>query len=223
MPARMRVFVTVVLQFLQKHRSQLRDAARAQRQHHVAWLCKRGNRSNSVWKRWSVSDAPRPCSCNATRERFRRDAFDRLLASRINIKQAKRVGVGEGGSELIHQIASAGEPVRLKDHMHPPESALASGGQRGPYFRRMVAVIVNHADARDRTFELEAPINSTKFVKRGTNLLRGNVEHGTHRNSRRRIQHVVRARNVQRELSEIFLLISHLEADQLNSPYKTLR
>src|ERR1019366_8036740 len=202
------------LQLLQNQRSQLRDAACAQRQHHVARLSEGCNRGHGVRKRGSVGYAPLPCPHNAASENFRRDAFDRLLAGRVNVEEAKRVGIGEGGRELIHQIASAGKTVRLEDHMHAAKSALTGGGQRGSDLRRMMAVIVNHADARSLALELEAAVHAAKTVERGTNLLRGNVERGAHRNRRRRVQHVVRARNVQREFAEILLFVSDLETDE---------
>src|ERR1019366_5171435 len=91
------------LQLLQNQRSQLRDAACAQRQHHVARLSEGCNRGHGVRKRGSVGDAPLPRSDNAASENFCRDAFDRLLAGRVNVEEAKRVGIGEGGRELIHQ------------------------------------------------------------------------------------------------------------------------
>src|SRR6202790_3706732 len=98
--------------------------------------------------------------------------------------------------------------------MHAAKSALASGGQRGPDFRRMMPVIVNHANARGLALKLEAAVDAAKIVKRGTDLLRRNVKRRAHRNRSRSVQHVVRARHPQRKTSEIFLFISNLEADE---------
>ena len=124
------------------------------------------NLSNRIGKRRNVCHARLPCPGDATGESFRRDAFDWLLACRINVEQTNRVGIGEGGCELIHQIASTGKAVRLEDNMHAPESALASRGQSRADFRWMMAVIVNHADARRLAFELKAPVHAAKAIQR---------------------------------------------------------
>src|SRR4029077_2639418 len=98
--------------------------------------------------------------------------------------------------------------------MHAAKSAVASPSQRGPDFRRMMPVIVNHTNACVLAFELEAAVYAAKIVERGADLLRRNVERSAHRNRSCRIQHIVHARNVQREVSQIFLLISNLETDK---------
>src|SRR5208282_6294853 len=95
--------------------------------------------------------------------------------------------------------------------MHPPESTLPSRGQRRPYLRRMMSIIVNHADASRFALELEPAVHPAKSIQRGADLLRRNVERHAHRNRRRGVQHVVRARNVQREPAEILLFVSYLE------------
>ncbi len=148
-----------------------------------------------------TSALPCPNSNYAAGERFGCDAFDRLLAGGINIEQAECVGVGKGGGEFIHQIASASEAVRLEDDMHAPKSALASRGQRRPNLRGMVSVIVDHADARRRAFELEAAIHTAKTVERRSDLVGRNVQRSAHCNCRCCVEHVVRTRNVQREFS----------------------
>src|ERR1019366_5563750 len=135
----------------------------------------------------------------------------------------KRVRVAKRSRELIHQIASARKAVRLKDHMHPPIRALPSRRQRSSYLRRMMPVIVNHADAGGRSFKLKAPVHAAKSRQRRTNLLRRNIERRPYRNRRRSIPHVVHTRHVQRELAEILLLISHLKANQRPVLFGSLR
>ena len=78
----------------------------------------------------------------------------------------------------------------------------------------MVPVIVNHADARRLAFQLEAPVHAAKTIQRGTDLLRRNVERDTNRNRGSRVQHVVRARDVQRKFAEILLLVGHSETNR---------
>src|SRR5260370_19112492 len=98
--------------------------------------------------------------------------------------------------------------------MHATKPALARGGQRGPDFRRMVSIIVDHADARSLAFELEAAVHAAKGVKRRTNPLHGNGERGANRNGSGSVQHVVPAWHVQGELAEILLFVSNLETDE---------
>src|ERR1700746_169015 len=123
-----------------------------------------------------MGDAPIPCFSNAAYERLLRDAFNGLLACRINIQHAKGIGIGKSIGEIVHQIASTGEAMGLKDDMHSPVSALASPSESGPNFRGRMSIIVDHVDARSHTFELEPAINATKCSETGANLLRGNVE-----------------------------------------------
>src|ERR1700720_1306901 len=100
-------------ELLQNHSTELRDAARAQGQDHVARLRLFGDRSDSVRKRGSVGDSSLPYSGDAAYERLRCDAFDGLLACRINIQHAKGIGIGKSIGEIIHQIASTGEAMGL--------------------------------------------------------------------------------------------------------------
>src|SRR6266853_1551739 len=200
-------------ELLKNHSTKLRNAARAQGQDHVARLRLFGDRSDGVRKRGSVGDASLPCSAEAAYERLRRDAFNGLLACRINIQHAKGIGIGKSIGEISHQIASTGEAMGLKDDVHSPVSALASRSESGANFRGMMSIIVDHVDARSHTFELEAAIDTTKCSETGANLLRGNVERGAHSNGRCSVKNIVCAGHMQRKLSEIPFLVGNLKSN----------
>ena len=91
--------------------------------------------------------------------------------------------------------------MRLEDNVNTAESALPSRSQRGANFRRMVTVIVNHADSRRCAFELEAAIHAAKGFERGANLFRGNIKRDADCYSGGCIQNVMHAGHMQRELA----------------------
>ena len=70
----------------------------------------------------------------------------------------------------------------------------------------MMPIIVDHADARSLAFELKAAIDPAKTVKPETDLLHRNIKRDANSDSGRGIQHIVRARNVERKFSESFSL-----------------
>jgi hypothetical protein len=52
---------------------------------------------------------------DALHQRLGRDAFDRILARRIDRRDHHGVGVVEAGGKIVEQVAQAREAVRLRD------------------------------------------------------------------------------------------------------------
>src|SRR4051812_21228911 len=92
--------------------------------------------------------------------------------------------------------------MRLEDDMHFSESALRGCGQSGADLRRMMAIIVNHAHARDFALQLESAIDSPEMLQCMTDLLRRDVQSSADSNSRGGIQHVMHPRNKQGEFAQ---------------------
>ena len=137
-----------------------------------------------------------------------RDAFDGLLAGGVNIQHEQRVGIGEGGGELVHQVAGAGVAMRLEDDVDLAKSALARGGQRGPNLGGMVAVVVDHADARGLAAQLEAAVDAAEAARaRCESASTGMSSPSSNRNGGRGIQHVVSARDMQSEFAQVLFAI----------------
>src|SRR5258706_3953242 len=84
---------------------------------------------------------------NLASQNFGSHAFDRLFACGIDVEDEDGVGVGEGGCEIVHEIAGAGVAVGLEDYVDMMESALAGSGEGGAGFGWWMAVILNYADA----------------------------------------------------------------------------
>src|SRR5437763_1349192 len=61
-------------------------------------------------------------------ERFSRNAGDRRLAGGVDIEHLERIGIVKGGDKIIHQVARAGETMRLEDDVDSLVSALPRGG-----------------------------------------------------------------------------------------------
>src|SRR5712671_4462667 len=73
------------LQFLQDHRSQLRDTACAQRKNHVSILGHCRGRTDGLRERTHVLRASSTLLANSPRKRLAADPLDRLFAGCINI------------------------------------------------------------------------------------------------------------------------------------------
>src|ERR1700722_14322387 len=139
-------------------------------------MCQCRDHRDRVRRRGSVHDADIFRTGNALDQSFGCNSLNRLLARRINVEQANRIGIGEGGSEFIHKIASTSKEMRLEDDMYASESALSSARESGPNFGRVMPVIVNHANASGFALELKAPVHAAKPVKSRTDLFDRNVE-----------------------------------------------
>jgi hypothetical protein len=134
-----------------------------------------------------------------------------LLARGINIQYEQRVGVREGGGELIHQVASSGVAVRLKDHVNLAIAALSGRRERCANLGGMVAIVVDDCDTSNLAAQLETPVDSAKVFKRLANVRDGNVESDADGYGGGCIQDVMQSRNVQAESAEIGAAIGDLE------------
>ena len=92
-----------------------------------------------------------------------------------------------------HQVARPRKAMRLKQHQHPPKTALARRLQCCLHFRRVMTVVVNHRNARRHALALKAAVNTTKRRQPFRNLLRRNPKLHTDRHRRRRVQYIVLA------------------------------
>ena len=88
----------------------------------------------------------------------------------INVQHHQRVGVVESGRKFVHQIAGAGVAMRLEDDVDLAIAALPRRRQRRPNLGRMMAVVVNHADARGLPAQLKAPVHAAEILQRVANL-----------------------------------------------------
>ena len=99
------------------------------------------------------------------------DAFDRLLARRVDRRGIDHVGIVECAFEVIHVIAQAREAVRLDHGDDAPLHAFARSGQHGADFHRVVAVIVDHCHAtaldRDLADFGEAALHAAELGEAG--------------------------------------------------------
>ena len=82
----------------------------------------------------------------------------------------------------------------------------------------MVAVVVDHADARRPPAQLEAAVHAAELVERRADRLDGNVQPDAHRNGGRRIQHVVHAGHMQREFAQVLSRDRHAKPAQGLTP-----
>src|SRR5215467_8239265 len=100
------------------------------------------------------ADAAGQCLARYTR--------NRSFAGGVDVGDYKQVGLIKGASELLPEMLRTAKTVRLKQHQQAAELAAARGFERGLDFGGMMAVVVDHRDVVDRTFDVEAPADSGK-------------------------------------------------------------
>src|ERR1700675_4555084 len=82
-------------------------------------------------------------------QRLSADPLDAVFAGSVNIENEECVGVVEGIGEIVHERFGPRIAMRLEDHMNPAKAALFGGCQGRLDLGRMMAVIVDHTDARN--------------------------------------------------------------------------
>ena len=101
--------------------------------------------------------------------------------------------------------------MRLEQDVQPARRTAARRGQGGPDFGRVVAVVVDHGDAALYAFHLEAPIDAAELRQSFADRATLDVQFEGRGDSCRRIQHVVLARHVQLEGTQIVRAVPEIE------------
>src|SRR5579862_6695744 len=148
---------------------------------------------------------------DALGEGFRRYAFDRRFRRGVDVHEIYGIGLMEGAREIVHQGRGAGVAMRLEEHVNVAETAGAGGGERRSDFSGMVAVIVDHGDARDGAAHLKAAVDSGESGEGFANGVRRDFEFQAHGGGRGRIEDVMRAGNVQAETAQILAAQSEMK------------
>src|SRR5262245_20322072 len=102
--------------------------------------------------------------------------------------------------------------MRLEDDVNLAESALLRRSERHLDLGGLVFVVSDHADARRAAAQLKAPVDPTELIERSPDCIHADVEPDSNSDRCRRIEHVVYAGHVQRELAKVLLLISNVKA-----------
>ncbi len=148
--------------------ARLVDVSRAQADHQITRLQHRadarGDQPGKVVLVESGRDAPRA----ATHPRSDWPVTPGIACSLggINARDHHDVGRFERASELVAQRLRARITVRLKHRDDPARMPRARRLQRGADFTRMMAVIIDHREARAAVFELETPPRAAKRFQR---------------------------------------------------------
>src|SRR5579872_6852598 len=119
------------------------------------------------------------------------------------------IGLMEGAREIIHQRLRARVAMGLKQHVDALKTAGAGGGESGADFRWVMSVIVDHGDAALCAAHLKAAVDATEFSQRLANHLYWNVEFESHCDSRRSVESIMRAGDLQAEATKI--AIAHMQ------------
>ena len=153
------------------------------------------------------STAPR--DAHRAAERPAVGAGDRRLARRIDLGDQQRVGRRQHLREVVEQVAGARVAVRL-EHQHQAalRPGLAHGLERRGDLGRVVAVVVDERDAAARSLDvaehLQAPVDALEARQRALDGRVGDLELRGHGDGGQRVEHVVQARQVQRDRQRVF-------------------
>ena len=150
---------------------------------------------------------------DSARQSFAGDALDRRFAGGINVEDGQRVGILKCGGELVHEIAGAGVAMRLEYDVDFAEAALPRGRKRGTNLGGMMAVVINHADARGLASQLEPAIHAAEVLESDADVVGADVETDSDRDGCGRIQDVMHSGHVQTEFAEVSVLRRSHEND----------
>ena len=123
------------------------------------------------------------------------DPLDRLLARGIDRRDEHHVGVVEGVLEVLHQVAQAGEAVRLDHRDDPLLRRFARRRQHRADLDRVMGIIVDDRRAVDLADLVKRRLTPVKLSKPAGQRRIVHPELEPDRDRRQRVQHIVPARH----------------------------
>src|SRR5580692_360862 len=96
-------------------------------------------------------------------ERFTGDAGDGRFARGVDIQQHQNVGLIESAAEVVPEMLGARKAVGLEEDQQTIELAAAGGFEGSANFDRVMAVIVDHGDVVDDSFDVETAAHAGEF------------------------------------------------------------
>ena len=132
------------------------------------------------------------------RERVDRDARNRVLAGRVDVRQHDVIGAGERRTEGVHQRRRSGKAMRLKGDDNPSPERTGGLEHRGD-LGRVVSVVVDDEDAVRLAANVEPPLRAAKVPEAGRGLLEGHAQFRGDGDRGQRVLQVVPARHLQRQ------------------------
>src|SRR6266481_6486695 len=155
-----------------------------------------------------VEDILVPGFANRGGQSFAGDAGNGRLACRVNVGEHQHVGLVEGAAEFVPEMLRARVAMGLEEHQQAIEFADARGFQCHADFGGVMAVIVDHRNVIDRSFDFEAAHYAREFAEALADQLRGDIEIQRDGGSGCGVAHVVDARRVEKlEDAEIVALV----------------
>src|SRR6266850_1555717 len=141
-----------------------------------------------------------------------RDAGDRRFAGRVDVHHDQYVSQVEGREELLAQVQGPSVPVWLEHRHDPTVEPGLGGGQGRPDLGGMMAVVVDHRDAAGAPEDLKAALDTRESSQRFLNSGERDLELQPHPHRREGVEHVVAARDLQRDLAQEAAALEDLEA-----------
>src|SRR6266850_5044742 len=201
------------VQALQQLRSELAHVAGAERDHEIAPAGDLGEMLDDARAvAAEISDIAMAVRPDPVGEIPARDAGNRRLAGRVDVHHDQHVSQIERRQELFSQVQRPGVAVRLKHRHDPTVEPGLGGGQGRADLGRMMTVIVDHRDVTGTTQDLKSALDSREAGQRPLNGCERDLEVQPHPDRRERVEHVVAARDLERDFPEEGLALIDLEA-----------
>src|SRR5215831_6286654 len=198
------------VQALQQLRAELAHVAGAERDHEVAPAGDLGKMLDDARAvAAEVRDIAMAVQPDPVGEIPARDAGDRRLAGRVDVHHDQHVSQVERREKFFAQVQCPGVAVRLK-HRHDPAIEPSLGGRQGR--GRVMPVVVDDRDAAGTPQDLKAALDSREAGQRALNGGERDLEVEPHADRRKSVEHVVAARDLQRDLAEEAPALVDLEA-----------
>src|SRR5213593_1884307 len=200
------------VQALQQLRAELAHVAGAERDHEIPAAGDLGEMLDDARAvAAEVSDIAMAVRPDPVGEIPARDAGDRRLAGRVDVHHDQHVSQIERRQELVPQMLGPGVAVRLKHRHDPTVEAGLGGGQGRPDLGRVMTVVVDHRDATGTTQDLKSALDSGESGERPLNRGKRDLQVQPHADRRERVEHVVAAGDLERDLAEEAVALIDLE------------
>ncbi|BAI65179.1 transposase and inactivated derivative [Rothia mucilaginosa DY-18] len=202
----LRLATVTDFQGLQQTRTQSGHIASANGHHNIAILSARHNILNSV-----LSGSVTNLRETSTGNQLTGHTLNRQLTSRVNIQNMSTVSHRQSLRELLRELASTREQMRLENHVQVVAISHGTAGlQSTEHLGRVVRIVIKDLHARNLTTEGEAAVSAHKLSQRASNI--GSLVTRDQRRckSSRSVQLVMNTGHLQRKI--LLTLITHTVA-----------
>lgn len=196
----------------EKQFANLQNVARPKGHNHVSGSCHLGELFAHLFEGRAKMEFMVPVGCDFLCEPEARYARYWLFARRIDFGYQQNVAVIKASGKLVEQGFGAAVAVRLEGYYAAPIRITACKGfEDRPDFSRVMAVVVEDQYAPGFSLYLEPALDARHIAQARLDRWPGNLEFMGHRHGRKRIEHIVAARNLNFHLAQFLRFMKNPE------------